>query len=86
MAMAPRKLTQRQYLNVMTVAVAFMILIFVLIAYQTPAVLFFVFLGYAISGPILTLWQKRELMGKRSRRGNSSQDSENNDGSEQIQE
>jgi len=50
------------------IAILVVVLVFVLIAYQPPIVLFTVFGGYALSGPILTLWQKRALMGSRRRK------------------
>jgi len=50
------------------IAVLVIVLVFVLIAYQPPVVLFTVFGGYALSGPIMTLWQKRNLMLRRQKR------------------
>ncbi|MEE4245086.1 MAG: CDP-diacylglycerol--serine O-phosphatidyltransferase [Kangiellaceae bacterium] len=49
-------------------AILVIVLVFVLIAYQPPIVLFTVFTGYALSGPINTLWQKRNLLSKRQKR------------------
>ena len=59
------------------IAVLVVVLAFVLIAYQPPVVLFTVFSVYALSGPVLTLWQKRNLMlrrGERAKAKNSSED------------
>lgn len=57
-------------------AILVVVLVFVLIAYQPPIVLFTVFSGYALSGPILTLWQKRNLMSRRRRAGQAEKSSE----------
>ncbi len=43
------------------VAVLALVLAFVMIASEPPLVLFVVFAGYAISGPLVTLWQLREF-------------------------
>jgi CDP-diacylglycerol--serine O-phosphatidyltransferase len=49
------------------IAILVVVLVFVLIAYQPPIVLFTVFSAYALSGPIVTLWQKKNLMSRRRR-------------------
>ncbi len=38
------------------VAILILVLVFVLVALDPPHILFFIFAGYAISGPLLTLW------------------------------
>ncbi|WP_144395513.1 CDP-diacylglycerol--serine O-phosphatidyltransferase [Pleionea sediminis] len=53
------------------IAILIVVLAFVLIAYQPPIVLFSVFSLYAISGPVVTLWQKRSIMSKRLQRKKS---------------
>ncbi|NVJ62317.1 MAG: CDP-diacylglycerol--serine O-phosphatidyltransferase [Gammaproteobacteria bacterium] len=58
------------------IAVLIIVLVFVLIAYQPPIVLFTGFGVYALSGPVLTLWQKRNLMSKRQSRNKSVDDKE----------
>ncbi|NVJ51481.1 MAG: CDP-diacylglycerol--serine O-phosphatidyltransferase [Gammaproteobacteria bacterium] len=58
------------------IAVLVMVLVIVLVAYQPPVVLFTVFGGYALSGPVLTLWQKRNLMSLRRKRSKSGNDAE----------
>ncbi len=57
-------------------AILVVVLVFVLIAYQPPIVLFTVFGAYALSGPVVTLWQKRSLMLRRSKRGKDTPNSE----------
>jgi CDP-diacylglycerol--serine O-phosphatidyltransferase len=49
------------------IAILVVVLVFVLIAFQPPIVLFTVFSLYALSGPVVTLWQKRTLMSRRRR-------------------
>ncbi len=50
------------------IAILVVVLAFVLIAYSPPVVLFTVFGGYALSGPVVTLWQRRSLRSKRGKK------------------
>jgi CDP-diacylglycerol--serine O-phosphatidyltransferase len=44
-------------------------LVFALVFLQPPVVLFAGFLTYAVSGPVLTLWRRRERLAQRRRPG-----------------
>ncbi len=58
-------------------AILVVVLIFVLIAYHPSAVLFICFFVYALSGPLLTLWQKRVLKERRRSGEEEVENSEN---------
>lgn len=48
-------------------AILIVVVIIVLVSYDPPIVLFSVFLLYAISGPVMTLWQLRQRRAQRAR-------------------
>lgn len=50
------------------VAVVVFVLILAMIAMNPPHILFLIFIGYAISGPVLTLWQKRRMKKERDKK------------------
>jgi CDP-diacylglycerol---serine O-phosphatidyltransferase len=62
-----------------------LVLVFALVSYDPPIVLFAVFFGYALSGPIMTLWQirarraERKADANRARPGDSSGNDFGND-------
>ena len=49
------------------VALLVIVLVFVVISSHPPSVLFFAFLAYALSGPVITLYQKRKRLRRRNK-------------------
>lgn len=45
--------------------IVILVLVIATIALDPPDILFSVFFGYAFSGPIVTLWQKRKMRRER---------------------